>query len=155
MIFIISIIVGLQCSVISYCIAKWPSLTHTHTLTHIVFFTLSSMFHHKWLGNSSLCYTAGSHRLSTPHAIVCISLTLLIFSNLTAFGTNLLIYLSTKLFPVLSMPIPTSSTVALHTVFMLMTPKFLSLDLISTLTSRVPPYVQMSTPHAFWWLIGT
>ena len=34
MIFIFSIIVGLQCSVNFYCIAKWPGHTHTHTHTH-------------------------------------------------------------------------------------------------------------------------
>ena len=41
-----SIIVGLQCPLNFYCIAKWPS----HTYVYILFLTLSSiMFHCKWL----------------------------------------------------------------------------------------------------------
>ena len=47
MIFIFSIMVGLQWSVSFYCTAKWPSHTHIYILV----LTLSSiMFHHKWLG---------------------------------------------------------------------------------------------------------
>ena len=46
-IFIFSIIVGIQCSVDFYCTAKWPS--HTY-ICIILFLILSSiMFHHKWL----------------------------------------------------------------------------------------------------------
>ena len=49
MIFIFSIIAGLQCSVNFYCTAKWPSHTHTY----ILFLTLSSiMLHHKKIWNT-------------------------------------------------------------------------------------------------------
>ena len=74
MIFVVSIMVGLQCSVSFYCIAKWPNHTHTHTHTRI--YTLLSSHYSpscSIISNStSLCYIAGSHCLSTPHAIVCI-----------------------------------------------------------------------------------
>ena len=62
MIFIFSVITGLQCSVNFYWTAKWPS----HTYVYILFLTSSSViFHHKWLTRySSLCCTAGSHCIS-------------------------------------------------------------------------------------------
>ena len=64
MIFIFSIIVDLQCSVNFYCTAKWPHHTYRYSFSHIIL--------HHVTRYSSLCYTAGSHCLSTPHAVVCI-----------------------------------------------------------------------------------
>ena len=60
-------IVGLQCSV-NFLLYSKVTLSHTHICT--LFFSHyppSQVIRH-----SSQCYTAGSHCLSTPNAIVCI-----------------------------------------------------------------------------------
>ena len=64
-ILIFSIIVDLQCYVSFYCSAKLPSRIYvTHIILHHVPLQVTRY--------SSLCYSAGSHYLSTPNAIVCI-----------------------------------------------------------------------------------
>ena len=70
MIFIFYIIVDLQCSVNFYFTEKWPSqiYIYTHTFSHIILHHVPSQV----TGYSSLCYTAGSHCLSTLNATVCI-----------------------------------------------------------------------------------
>ena len=67
-IFIFSIIVGLQCSVNFLLYSKVTQYVyiHTYSFSHII-------LHHVPLQvtrYSSLCYTPGSHCLSTPYAIV-------------------------------------------------------------------------------------
>ena len=59
------ILVGLQCSINFYCIAKWPS-HNTHSFSHTTLHHIPSQV----TRYSSLCYTAGSHCLSTTNASV-------------------------------------------------------------------------------------
>ena len=65
----IFIIVDLQYSVNFCCTAKWPTLyVYTYPFSHIILHHVPSQV----TRSSSLCYTAGSHCLSTTNAIVCI-----------------------------------------------------------------------------------
>ena len=67
--FTFSIVGDLQCSVNFCCTAKWPSHNYIYT------FFFSYYPHHvssQVTRYTSLCYTAGSHCLSIPKAIVCI-----------------------------------------------------------------------------------
>ena len=67
-----SIIVDLQDSVNLYCTAKWHSHTYIyiyiHSFSHIILHLVPSQV----IIYGSLCYTEGSHCLSTPNAMVCI-----------------------------------------------------------------------------------
>ena len=69
MLFIFSIILDLQCSVSFLLYSK---MTQSYTHTHIFFSHI--ILHHAPLQvsrYSDQCYTAGSHCLSIPNAIVC------------------------------------------------------------------------------------
>ena len=75
MIFIFSIIVDLQCSV-NFCCKVTQSHTYIYIYIYIYMHSFSHIILHCVLSQvtryRSLCYSAGSHRLSTPNAIVCI-----------------------------------------------------------------------------------
>ena len=65
-----SIIVNLQCSVNYYCTAKWLSHIYIYSFSDITLHDIPS----QGTRYSSLCYTAGSHCLFIPKAIVSIYL---------------------------------------------------------------------------------
>ena len=71
MIFIFSILVGLECSVSFLLYSKvpqWHTHTHTRSFSHIILHHAPSQV----TRYGSQCYTAGSHCLFIPKEIVCI-----------------------------------------------------------------------------------
>ena len=76
LVFIFSIIVGLQYSINFLPYSKMTqSHTHTHTHMHIYVLFLILFLHcapSQVTRYSTLCYTAGSHCLSIPNSVVCI-----------------------------------------------------------------------------------
>ena len=67
MIFIFFIIAHLYCSV-NFLLHSKVTQSHIHLY---ILFSHIIMLHHKWPDNSFQCYTAGSHCLSIPKAIIC------------------------------------------------------------------------------------